>query len=99
MKYYEYNSPDDRVLFNCKNNSHGKTIICKTPLILYLIPSDLAKYIFQYKDVEDMSQVPMLLDGDNTFNIANIEEYIQTTYKDTCSEVLVTEKDTNDLVK
>ena len=63
MTYYEYISPDDRVLFNIQQMNFGNRIISSHEYDLYLIERELAEMIVEY-NMKDKSQIPVMLDND-----------------------------------
>lgn len=100
MKYFEYTSPDSRVLFNPENNTYGAKFLTQLPVTLYLIDIELAKTIRAYSEAEDKSQFPMVMAEDDSYiDLANIKDYLSNNYSNTFSEISIEQKDTNDLVK
>lgn len=96
MKYFEYKSPDDRVLLNEESLTYGSTILSKRVLNLYLVDADLAKTIVQYKDMEDKSQIPMTMDNNgNQINFDDIRNYLQNNYQCNPDDIIITEHNTD----
>lgn len=95
MRYFEYKSPDDRVLLNEDTLNYGSTIMSKRYLNLYLIDKNLAEAIRQYKDIEDKSQMPMFQDEKRTYvDFSNIKDYLQQNYICNTEEIIITEHNT-----
>lgn len=95
MRYFEYKSPDDRVLLNEDTLSYGSTIMSKRYLNLYLIDKNLAEAIRQYNDIEDKSQMSMFQDTEGTYvDFANIKDYLQQNYICNTEEIIITEHNT-----
>lgn len=63
MIYYEYISPDNRVLFNIQQMNFGNRIVSSHEYDLYLIERELAEMIVEY-NTKDKSQIPMMLGND-----------------------------------
>ena len=96
MRYFEYKSPDDRVLLNEESLTYGSTILSKRVLNLYLVDADLAKAIVQYKDMEDKSQIPMIMDdSDNQVNFNDIKSYLRSNYQCNPDDIIITEHNTD----
>lgn len=93
MKYFEYKSPDDRVLLNEESLTYGSTILSKRVLNLYLVDADLAKVIMQYRDMEDKSQIPIIMDNNNNnqINFNDIRNYLQSNYQCNSDDIIIIE--------
>lgn len=66
MEYFEYKAQDNKVLFNPERGNYGDTILSKHQLNFYVIDRELAQQLQRYYDMEDKSQIPMMMDEEGT---------------------------------
>ena len=97
MRYFEYKSPDDRVLINEETFSYGSTIISKRVLNLYLVEKDLAIAICEANSAVDKSKIPstMFIDEKGRqLDLLNPIEYLKTNYVCNSDEIIIVEHNT-----
>ena len=96
MKFFEYKSPDDRVLINEETLSYGSTIYSRRRLNLYLVEKQVGEAIQQYNSVEDKSQIPILMDDNNNqINFNDIKSYLQSNYQCNSDNIIIIEHNTD----
>ena len=94
MKFFEYKSPDDRVLVNEETLSYGSTIYSRRRLNLYLVEKQVGEAIQQYNSVEDKSQISMTMDAQGTYiDLSNPVEYLKHNYICNSEEIIINEKE------
>lgn len=90
MNYFEYISPDDRVLYNIEENTYGHKILSRLNLNLYLINRDFADSIIFYNNTTDKSKVPITMDEDgNQIDYNNIKNYLDEHFPANSSEIII----------
>lgn len=79
MEYFEYKAQDNKVLFNPERGNYGDTILSKHQLNFYVIDRELAQQLQRYYDMEDKSQIPMMMDGEGT-SYNDLNDWLSHTF-------------------
>lgn len=92
MIYYEYISPDNRVLFNIQQMNFGNRIVSSHEYDLYLIERELAEAIIEYHYAENKDLItPFQNSRYPQINYENIEECLQQNYSNSLNEIIIVE--------
>lgn len=96
MKFFEYKSPDDRVLVNEETLTYGSTIYSRRRLNLYLVDKQVGEAIQQYNSIDDKSKIPILMDdSNNQINFNDIKSYLQSNYQCNSDNIIIIEHNTD----